>query len=280
MFYNSMNPEKLWFRGLPEGGALVERLDLAFPRLPEGLCGLRMLFASDIHAGFTFPEAAQQKLIRQIEALAPDMILWGGDFAETRRDAERFMEKVAHLKPPMGMAGVAGNNDRRAFRGSMDEFARLLERAGVNLLINSRWARPVPGGKLTLLGLDEDYYGTPDASILERREGGREGGELTILLSHSPAPLERLIGENAPPDLILAGHTHGGQMRLGRLTLYSFGFDYVRSGQRFFTARGLKREAGAALVVSGGLGSSKLPLRVNCPPEMQLITLNNTNPKY
>jgi len=273
-----VNPEKLWFRGLPEGGALVERLDLAFPRLPEGLQGLRLLFASDVHAGFTFPEAAQEALIRQIGALAPDMILWGGDFAETRRDAARLFEKIARLKPPMGMAGAAGNNDRHAFGGAMGELANLAERAGVKLLVNGRWTRPVPGGALTILGLDEDYYGAPDASILEKRgpRGGKKpgaGGELTILLSHSPAPLDRLIGYRTPPDLILAGHTHGGQGRLGSLTPYSFGYDRVRRGQRFFAIRGLKREAGAALVVSGGLGSSKIPLRIHCPPEMQLITL-------
>lgn len=271
-----MNPEKLWFRGLPESGALVERLDITFPRLPEGLRGLRVLFASDVHAGFTFPEAAQEKLIRQIESLAPDMILWGGDFAETRRDAAGLMEKIARLKPPAGMAGVMGNNDRRAFGGSMGEFARLAERAGVRILVNGRWVSPVSGGELTILGLDEDYYGSPDASILDRREdgGGQAGTEFSILLSHSPAPLERLIGTRTPPDLILAGHTHGGQMRLCGLTIYSFGFDRVRPRQRYFATRGVRREAGAALVVSGGLGSSKIPLRIHCPPEVQLITLH------
>ena len=271
-----MNPEKLWFRGLPEGGARIERLDLDFPRLPEGLRGKRILFASDVHAGFTFPEAAQERLIRQIESLAPDMVLWGGDFAENRRDAAMLLEKIARLKPPMGMAGVVGNNDRRAFMGAMDEFERMTEQAGVKLLINGRWALPVPGGELTILGLDEDYYGSPDRKILDRRgRGGEEAdGALMILLSHSPVPLDDLIGKFAPPDLILSGHTHGGQIRLGSLSLYSLGYDRVRRHQRFFAIRGLKREGDSALVVSGGLGSSKIPLRVHCPPEMQLITLH------
>ncbi len=270
-----MNPDKIWFRGLPEGGAVVERLDLAFPRLPEGLEGLRILFASDVHAGTTFPEAAQERLIRQIEALAPDMVLWGGDLAETRLDAEKLLKKIARLKPPMGMAGVVGNNDRNAFQGAMEEFERLLEQAGVKLLLNGRWERSVPGGELVLLGLDEDYYGSPDPSILDRRgRPGQAGGGLTILLSHSPAPLDSLIGSLAPPDLILAGHTHGGQIRIGGFTPYILMYDRVRRRQRFFAVRGLKREAGAVLVVSGGLGSSKIPLRINCPPEMQLITLH------
>jgi predicted MPP superfamily phosphohydrolase len=258
----------VWFRGLPEGGARVERIQLAFPRLTEGLDGLRILFASDVHAGFTFPEEAQKRLIAQIAALAPDMVLWGGDFAESREDAQRLFEKIGGLKPRFGMAGVAGNNDRRAFRGTMGEFSGLAERAGVHMLINGRWAPPCSG--MTVCGLDEDYYGAPNASILD---GLERKNALTVLLSHSPAPLEALLSGKVPPDLTLAGHTHGGQARLFGLSPYDLGFDHVRRGQRFFTARGVKREGDGFLVVSGGLGSSRVPLRLNCPPEIQLITL-------
>ncbi len=265
-----MIPEHVWFRGLPEGGAKVERLSLGFDRLPEGLSGLRILFVSDVHAGYTFPEAAQRRLIDQIEGISPDVILWGGDFAETKEDARRLFGQIARLKPRLGMAGVAGNNDRRAFRGSMDDFRQLAERAGIKILINERRTIPAPSGELTILGLDEDFYGSPDPSILG--EKGREAG-ISILLSHSPAPLEQLLNGRTPPDLILCGHTHGGQVRAGGLTLYSLGYEGVRSRQRFFTVRGLVREGGSMLVVSGGLGSSKFPLRINCPPEMQLITL-------
>jgi predicted MPP superfamily phosphohydrolase len=200
------------------------------------------------------------------------VILWGGDFAETKEDARRLFGQIARLKPRLGMAGVVGNNDRRAFRGSMDEFRQLAERAGIKLLINERRTIPAPGGELTILGLDEDFYGAPDPSILS--EKGREAG-MSILLSHSPAPLEQLLNGRTPPDLILCGHTHGGQMRAVGLTLYNLGYEGVRPRlQRFFTVRGLKREEGSVLVVSGGLGSSKIPLRINCPPEMQLITLS------
>jgi predicted MPP superfamily phosphohydrolase len=63
-------------------------------------------------------------------------------------------------------------------------------------------------------------------------------------------------------------------MRLFGRTLYDLGFDHVRRGQRFFTVRGVKREDDAVLVVSAGLGSSRIPLRLNCPPEIHLITLS------
>ncbi len=266
-----MKPNCIWFRGLPEDGAHVERLDLAIPNLPEELSGVTILFASDIHAGFTFPEAAQDRLIEQMKHLAPDMILWGGDFAETKRDARQLFGKIARLKPRLGMAGVPGNNDRRAFRGAMEELNRLAEGAGMRFLINGRWSISANGGKLTILGLDEDYFGAPDASILD---GVREEGETRILLSHSPALLEKLFIGHAPPPLILTGHTHGGQMRLGSLTPYSLGFEGVRPRQRFFTVRGVRRGEGWTLLVSGGLGSSRLPLRIGCAPEMQWITLS------
>ncbi len=264
-----MKAEQVWFRGLPPEGAKVERLKLTFPRLPEALDGARILFVSDVHAGFTFPAEGQRRLIAQIASLEPDMVLWGGDFAETRRGAGALFEKIGALAPPLGMAGVVGNNDRRAFRGAMEELRGLAERAGVRLLVNGRWT-PLSG--LIVLGLDEDYYGMPDASILS---GDREAA-LRILLSHSPVPLEALL-EGAPaPDLILCGHTHGGQIRLWGRTLYDLGFDRVRRGQRLFAARGVVREAGTVAVVSAGLGSSRIPLRLFCPPEIQLITLSKT----
>jgi predicted MPP superfamily phosphohydrolase len=262
--------EHLWFYGLPRGGAKVERLDLPIDRLPEGLDGARILFAADVHAGFTFLEAAVDLLIDQISGLAPDLILWGGDLAENRLCAEHLFEKIGRLKPKFGMAAVVGNNDRRVFRASLAPMRDMALRAGVTLLVNERRSIPVPGGALTLLGLDENYCGTPDPSILTWARGQREAA---ILLSHSPAPLDRLLRGAKLPDLILCGHTHGGQARLFGLTPYDFHFDGVRRGQPFFTARGVVRERGATVVVTAGLGSSKIPLRINCPPELWVITL-------
>ena len=261
---------RVWLRGLAPTGARVERLNLVVEKLPKGLAGARILFVTDVHAGFTFPDAAVGRLIEQLEGLAPDMILWGGDFAETRAHAARLFKKIVRLQPPMGMAGVVGNNDRRAFKGSINSFEEMALEAGVRILINGRWTSPVDGGALTILGLDEDYFGCPDPSILA---GSRREGEMEVLLSHSPAPLEGLLRGTRPAQLILCGHTHGGQVCLMGRTLFDFGFDGVRPAQRFFTARGVRREAGATVVVSGGLGSSRIPLRINCPPEIHLITL-------
>lgn len=265
-----MKPGRLWVRGLPDGGARVEQLSLAIKNLPDGLNGARVLFASDVHAGFTFPEAAVDRLIGQIGEFAPDLILWGGDFAENRACVEAFFEKIGSLKPRLGMAAAVGNNDRRVFRTSLAPMRSMAERAGVRLLVNERLTLPLFGGALTLMGLDEDYYGAPDPSILAWPRGEREAA---ILLSHSPAPLAGLLRGAILPDLILCGHTHGGQARLFGKTPYDFHFDGVRRGQPFFTARGVVREQNATVVVTAGLGSSKIPLRINCPPEFWLITL-------
>lgn len=261
---------KIWLRGLPRSGARLERLTIPVAGIPGGLVGARIAFVSDVHAGFTFPEAAIERLVWQLEGLAPDMILWGGDFAETRAHAAGLFKKIARLKPILGMAGVVGNNDRRAFSGALDAFVEMALDAGVRILINGRWTVPVDGGALTILGLDEDYLGSPDAGLLARP---RQEGEVEVLLSHSPAPLEATLRGVRPPELILCGHTHGGQVRLMGRTLYDFGFDKVRPDQKFFTVRGIRRDEGATVVVSGGLGSSRIPLRINCPPEIQIITL-------
>jgi predicted MPP superfamily phosphohydrolase len=267
-----MNPARIWFRGLPPQGARVERLEFEFERLPRGLWGARILYISDIHLGVSFPERALDALIGQARALSPDMILWGGDFAEKRSLQKLFFEKIGILRPPLGMAAVIGNNDRRCFMRDAEKLGALAEGAGVRLLINGRWTQPLPEGALTIVGLDEDYYGHPDPAALAQQ---RQAGEFVVLMSHSPRPLDGVFSDVRAqiPDLILCGHTHGGQVRILGLTPYHFYYERVRLGQPFFLVRGAARQRGAALVVSGGLGSSKLPLRINCPPEMQLITL-------
>jgi predicted MPP superfamily phosphohydrolase len=194
--------------------------------------------------------------------LKPDAVLIAGDFISEKRLATAhypFREGVAplaDLRSRFGTFAVLGNHDHWA--GAMVARAALRD-AGVHLLDNAA-AR---AGPLVIGGLDDAFTGHADLDATLRAMA-RLGGE-PVLLSHSPDPFPRVP---ASVPLMLAGHTHCGQIRLPLVGAISYMSEF---GDRY--ACGVVREAGKTLVVSAGLGTSILPLRLGAIPDVLLITL-------
>jgi predicted MPP superfamily phosphohydrolase len=208
------------------------------------------------------PPGRLRRIVAQANALHPDIVLIAGDFisdrwlktrAYTYREA---LASLADIKAPLGSVAVLGNHDYwRGPRGARTE----LERLGVAVLVNSAVRR----GPLAVGGLDYDF--TRRGSLQRTLPQLRRLGGAPVMLAHSPDLFPRI-----PADipLMLAGHTHCGQIRLpliGALATNS------RYGQRY--ACGLVRENGRTLVVTAGLGVSVLPFRFGAVPDMWLITL-------
>lgn len=254
----------------------VVKADIGVANLPRALEGRRIAFATDIHTSWMFPARALERLLNQIDSLKPDLILWGGDYAENMAGQRIFFSRAARLKPPMGMAAVVGNNDAECFCGDIESMRRMARASGITLLNNETRDFVYPDGRLRLIGLDDPKYGAPDLRLLK---APRVPGEARIVMIHSPAPLAAPL--DAPPDgctdpdLYLCGHTHGGQIALGRLNPYSLGYDQTR-GLRDFYISGTHKLGGARLVVSNGVGTSLLPLRVGAPAQIHLFALCRT----
>ena len=228
---------------------------------PVGQRPLLLLLLSDIHvAGPDMPPARVTRLVRQINQLSPDFVLIAGDFISDKRIATRrysldeAIAPLAAIDARFGSFAALGNHDH--WRDAA-EARSALARAGIRVLNNSAER----AGPIAVGGLDDDFTGRADPSATlaaMRRVGGAK-----ILLSHSPDPFPDLPAE---VGLMVAGHTHCGQISfpvIGPLATMS------RYGKRY--ACGIIREGGRTLIVTAGVGTSLLPLRIGVPPDMWLI---------
>lgn len=239
------------------GGAGWERLRLDEREVegaPGAMHGLRAVFASDFHLR---ANVSVRAVIECIEDCGADIILFGGDFADEQDQALRLFEAFRRLCAPMGIFAVPGNNDVEAF-GSVPALRAALEGCGVRLLVNE--AVQLDG--FAVGGVDEYKYGQP------RVEGLFDGCEgWRVLLSHYPVQ----VGERV--DLMLSGHTHGGQFNAFGLTPYAIGFEGIGRKRHLAPAAvsGYCDLGSARLLVSKGLGTSRLPVRIGVRPEVHLL---------
>jgi predicted MPP superfamily phosphohydrolase len=217
-------------------------------------------FLTDIHLGPTTPPAYLRQSVHQVNALSPDLVVLGGDyFFRSLDDTEEFTQALAELDCPLGVFAVLGNHDHWLNASLVTE---CLESAGVTLLTNRGVRVDCPEGSLWLCGVDDLWTGEPDiAAALD----GRDGDEIAILLSHNPdfAPAAAEQGV----DLMLSGHTHGGQIRLFGRTLFSnssYGDTYLAGWSRLHDTD---------VYVSRGIGSVEIALRLGAPAEISLISV-------
>ena len=242
---------------------LVRETEVQLADWPRGAPPIRALLLSDIHvAGPDMRPARLARIVWQIEALNPDIVLIAGDFVSDKRLAtqtysfSRAVEPFERLRPRLGIFAVLGNHDHWR---STNEARRALEAIGVRVLAN----QAVRAGPLAIGGLDDAFTDRADVEATARAM--RRIGGARLLLSHSPDPFP-----TAPREigLMLAGHTHCGQIRLPLVGAVSTMSDY---GERY--ACGRIDENGRTLIVSAGLGTSILPLRLGAVPDMWLVTL-------
>ena len=176
----------------------------------------------------------------------------------------RFFRTLGRLSFPLGAYGVLGNNDAEAWEGKLRTLRKIMSQAGCRLLINASVNIPLGGGKLCVGGIDEYRYGNAHTNRLWSDEGN--GNRYRILLSHYPVlPKEQ-------PELMLCGHTHGGQFNLLGLTPFAIGFERFGRPRRASAAiSGLHDLGGMKLLVSKGVGASRLQLRFGVRPEINLL---------
>ncbi len=244
------------------GTICVRRHEARIGRWKQGP-SLRIVFASDFHAGpVTHPELLNEAS-RAIAGAKPDLLLLGGDFISPfAQYIDGLAGRLAQIDAPLGKFAVLGNHDLIAD----DEY--IIERlatAGVRTLVNENVRLPAPYDDLYLVGLDDFTDGFPDAEAALR---GADG--VRIVVMHSPEGLLALRGHRF--ELAFCGHTHGGQVALpGGVPIMMPGGPLNRTYAH--GTHQLRDFEDATLIVSRGIGCSSLPVRLFAPPEVHICTV-------
>jgi predicted MPP superfamily phosphohydrolase len=242
-------------------GFEITRPTLALPRLPLQFDGLRVAFLTDLHHGPYTDLAYINSVVRSAIALQPDLILLGGDYCLREGKYIRpVFEVLRDLHAPLGVFGVLGNHD---YAHGPEETRREMRRAEIRELTNEGVWLTRGGERLRLAGVDDLWWGKPDASLAL---GDATTSDACLLLSHNPDFAESLRDERV--GLVLSGHTHGGQVKVPGMVNP---FIPSRYGDKY--AQGVVDAPSVRVYVSRGLGATGLPVRYNCPPELTLLTL-------
>ena len=235
----------------------IERLTL-----PTSAPGkqVRLLQISDLHLSSFNHYFAM--VARQVADLQPDLIVLTGDYLEEERNIRGVLSFLKELKATHGIYAVQGNWEYWS-RLEGENLRRHFAGAGVKLLINERADLEINGAALSIFGLD--YPSATD--YLDRLQKEIDPQRFNVLLSHVPAFAHEQLNEHI--NLILCGHTHGGQIRLPFLPpLY-----LPRYSGRFVAGFYQVSQHRIPLYVSRGVGTSVLPLRFLCRPEIGLFEL-------
>jgi predicted MPP superfamily phosphohydrolase len=241
----------------------ISRVEVKITDLPGEFSGLTIAQLSDIHHGPYTGLAYIGECVEIVNGLSPDLVALTGDFTfGGKRYIEPCIEALTSLQARIGVYAVLGNHDYYVGAGDV---ARALKRGGLDLLVDAKDRIELGGAKLWLLGVDDLLYGRTDVNRLMRE---LPGDEPRIVFSHNPDFIEEFAIKRKHIDLMIAGHTHGGQIRFPLIGAPHISSEY---GQRY--AVGLNRKGAMQVYTTRGVGTILLPVRLNCPPEIVLFTL-------
>ena len=242
----------------------VTRHEAWFKTVSPAFDGLVVAHLSDLH--IVRYGLRERRVLAMLAEARPGLILITGDFLETGGDraaVQQFLKDLRPLRTPFGVWAVLGNHEHtdRLAEGR-EAMRRFFTDADVALLVNEGGRIGRGLDTLTLIGVDDPYTGHDRLSEALK---GMQRTSFAILLSHSPEIFFK--ADLARFDLVLAGHTHGGQVRLPW-----FGALWLPEGSEEYES-GWFRGSTASMFVTRGVGTSILPIRFLARPEIALITL-------
>ncbi|MBK8208497.1 MAG: metallophosphoesterase [Planctomycetes bacterium] len=252
---------------------VIRRVQL--PVRAPGLRGLRIVQFSDVHIGSYLERDRLREISEAVNAQRPDLVVCTGDLIDNRLEQLEFAQNLlGRLKPRVGTFMCMGNHEYIAAQGDEAAVKAAYAEAGATVLVDTAIKLPLGGSHLWLAGTD--FPGAPGGSLGDRPSTAesmdrvladmRDDGAPRIVLSHHPKTF--FEGRERQIDLMLSGHTHGGQISLGRIHDHALTPNLPFE----FYHKGLYEHEGRRLYVNSGIGSW-LPVRINCPPEVTLVEL-------
>lgn len=255
----------------------VRDIKIESPDLPSSFNGYKILQITDLHLG-TFEN--RKKLIRSVvvkaRALHPDMIVFTGDIVNAdAKEIEPYIDILSNLKAPDGVISVLGNHDYCKYsrennsipmlKKNIETVRRIEAQMGWDLLLNENRKICRGDSSIYILGVENDSVPPfPSYGNLKKTIKGVPNESFKVLLSHDPTHWRREVIPKTNIQLTLSGHTHGMQLKIGRLS---------PSRLAFREWGGIYNEGLQTLCVSLGIGGT-VPFRLGAWPEINLVTLN------
>lgn len=224
------------------------------------LAGVKVVFASDFHIK-PYQQKRLRKSVELINSQNPDLVLSVGDFvsghnAKMTMPIENIAKELGNIKSKYGFYTTLGNHD--SWHGTK-LISESLEKYGIKVLANENTSVMVNGKTIYIAGIEDLMTGNPD--IYKALEGTKTP---TILLTHSPDMFPKV---HYPINLTLSGHTHGGQIRI---PFFGPIFTASRYGNKYASGLAVFKN-GNKMITTKGIGTSILPIRFNCMPEIVVI---------
>ena len=239
---------------------LVSRHDVLIPGLPRALHGLRIAQISDVHLPGN--QLAARAALAHVRREQPEVVVLNGDMTESAQASSQVQDFVRAARGSLATVAVLGNWEYRA--GLVGEPARALYRScEVDLLVNESKLLDLGGASLALVGLDDMLGGRPDPSVAR---AGLSSGHTEVWLIHEPNFADQMPETSPSPAMLLAGHTHGGQIRIPLMPPVK-----PTGAGRFL--EGWYHDTPAPMYVSRGVGTTGIPARFRCPAELPIFTL-------
>jgi predicted MPP superfamily phosphohydrolase len=246
--------------------ATLRRLDLEFDALPAALDGLRIAQISDVHVGMFVQPEMLWPVMEAVAREAPDLVVLTGDLVDDRRKVDATLEVLGSARPRLGTWACLGNHEHYT---GLQVMRSAFDRSSAHLLVNEAVQLRHGGATLELSAVDYPLGragrmtdGTRFDALAETALVRRaQGGDFRVHLAHHPHAWDAARVRGA--QLTLSGHTHGGQVTAFGRPVFAPFFRYIR---------GLYEQRGQKLFVHSGTGHW-LPVRINCPAEVALLTL-------
>lgn len=230
--------------------------------LPASFENVKIVFVSDIHHGLFFSRARVRNLVQEVNKLNPDIILLGGDYVQgDPKYIQPCFKELKNLKAAIGKFGVLGNHDHWESAELTRKFAG---EANIRLLDNkAEWVYK-NGERIKIGGVGDVFEDIQDINPTTSDAGDRD---FVILLSHNPDYAEEIKTHNV--DLVLSGHTHGGQV-----TLFGLWAPVLPIENKKYRT-GLVDTGYTKVIVSNGVGTITPPVRFFARPQINLIRLKS-----
>ncbi len=244
----------------------ISQYKYSHPLIPSSFNQTRVVQFNDTHLGFQYDLSSLKKTVHTINSFKPDLICFAGDLLDNPdeyRVSSEFYEIFGSLTAPLGKYAVYGNHDHGGYGTELYE--KVMDKCGFKVLKNTSNILRKAGESILIAGVDDSILGVPDvAKALQ----GMPENLFTLLLSHAPDYAN--TASSSPVHLQLSGHSHGGQVQIpfiGPLITPPYAKEYYEGlyeiNEHF------------SLYVNRGLGTTRVPYRLLCRPEITVFDLYN-----